>query len=70
MFDSEQEFIDYEFESMVKSTLSETWFENMNQFPEDQEIVQLPAFFVIFKKTIQSFIEDLNEEDDNGQWII
>ena len=34
MFDSEQEFIDYEFESMVKSTLSDTWFENMNAFPD------------------------------------
>ena len=70
MFDSEQEFIDYEFESMVKSTLSDTWFENMNAVPDEQEVVQLPAFFVIFKKTIQNFMDDINEEDDNGKWII
>ena len=39
MFDSEQEFIDYEFESMVKSTLSDTWFENMNAFPDEQALL-------------------------------
>ena len=55
---------------MVKSTLSDTWFENMNAFPDEQEVVQLPAFFVIFKKTIQNFMDDINEEDDNGKWII
>tara|TARA_R110002020_G_scaffold91245_7_gene221779 strand:- start:4241 stop:4447 length:207 start_codon:yes stop_codon:yes gene_type:complete len=63
-----QEFIDTEFESIVKSTLSDTWMNNLNAF-EEQQTVTFPGFFVMFKTIFLENDEEEYDGGDNGEWI-
>jgi len=64
----DQEFIDTEFQSIVKSTLSDTWMNNLNAF-EEQQTVTFPGFFVMFKTIFLENDEEEYDGGDNGEWI-
>lgn len=59
----DSEYIDTEFDSMIKSTLSEVWMNNLNAFGQEPDIIPIPGFLLLFKPILDE------EGDDNGEWI-
>ena len=59
----DNEYIDTEFDSMIKSTLSEVWMNNLNAFGQEPDIIPIPGFLLLFKPILDE------EGDDNGEWI-
>jgi len=59
----DREYVEVEFDSMVKSTLSDVWMNNLNAFGQEPDIIPLPGFLILFKSIIDE------EGDDNGEWI-
>jgi len=59
----DSEYVDVEFDSIVKSTLSDVWMNNLNAFGQEPDVIPLPGFLLFFKP----FIDE--EGDDNGEWI-
>ncbi len=59
----DSEYIDVEFDSMIKSTLSEVWMNNLNAFGQEPDIIPIPGFLILFKPILDE------EGDDNGEWI-
>ena len=59
----DNEYIDVEFDSMIKSTLSDVWMNNLNAFGQEPDVIPLHGFLLLFKPIIDE------EGDDNGEWI-
>lgn len=59
----DSEYIDTEFDSMIKSTLSEVWMNNLNAFGQEPDVIPIPGFLLLFKPILDE------EGDDNGEWI-
>ena len=59
----DSEYVDVEFDSIVKSTLSDVWMNNLNAFGQEPDVIPLPGLLLLFKP----FIDE--EGDDNGEWI-
>ena len=58
----DKEYVDVEFDSIVKSTLSDVWMNNLNAFGQEPDVIPLPGFLLLFKPIDE-------EGDDNGEWI-
>ena len=58
----DNEYVDVEFDSMVKSTLSDVWMNNLNAFGSEPDVIPIPGFLLFFKPIDE-------EGDDNGEWI-
>ena len=44
--EEDQEAFDFAFEDIVKSTLRDTWMNNLNPFPQEQRMIQFPGIFI------------------------
>lgn len=58
----DSEYVDVEFDSIVKSTLSDVWMNNLNAFGSEPDVIPIPGFLLFFKPIDE-------EGDDNGEWI-
>tara|TARA_B100000427_G_scaffold310497_1_gene300348 strand:+ start:386 stop:601 length:216 start_codon:yes stop_codon:yes gene_type:complete len=66
--EEDQEAFDFAFEDIVKSTLRDTWMNNLNPFPQEQRIIQFPGIFIMFEQIEEMIDEEYNGGED-GEWI-
>tara|TARA_R100000458_G_C8275649_1_gene250780 strand:+ start:1643 stop:1858 length:216 start_codon:yes stop_codon:yes gene_type:complete len=66
--EEDQEAFDFAFEDIVKSTLRDTWMNNLNPFPQGQRIIQIPGMFIMFEQIEEMIDEEYNGGED-GEWI-
>jgi hypothetical protein len=66
--EEDQEAFDFAFEDIVKSTLRDTWMNNLNPFPQEQRMIQIPGMFIMFEQIEEMIDEEYNGGED-GEWI-